>query len=122
VRNRLFFMEGQRRRQQAHTKAAVLAAHLDYDRLGPQVAEWIGHYVDTHGTGPLWREVGEQWGWDRIHTDAILKATRRAGWVTSTERPRSLRPSNPTLVQAPSGCLNSAEPRTGHRPADDARR
>jgi hypothetical protein len=99
VRNRLFFMEGQRRRQQAHAKAAVLAAHLDYDRLGPQIAEWISRYVEDHGTGPCWSEVGRQWGWDRIHTHAILKATHRAGWVTSTEQPRSLRPSHPSLSQ-----------------------
>lgn len=101
VRNRLFFMEGHRRREQAHAKAAHLAAHLDYDRLGPQITEWIGHYLDDHGTGPHWSEVGKQWGWDRVHTHAILRAMHRAGWVTSTEQPRSLRPSHPNTVQTP---------------------
>lgn len=92
VRNRMFFMEGQRRRRKAQAKAAVVAAHLDYDRLGPQVAEWVQRYVDTHGYGPLWSEVGSAWGWNRIHSHAILTAMRRTGWVASTDEPRSLRP------------------------------
>ncbi len=107
VKKRLFFMKADKRRQPVHAKAAVLAAHLDYDRLGPQVAEWITHYVDAHGTGPLWSEVGAEWGWDPIHRHAILTAMHRAGWITSTLQPRSLRSAG----RSPSG---SVIPSQGH--------
>lgn len=100
VRNRMFFFRIEQERQPLRLKAKALAAHLDYDRLGPQVADWILAYVDTHGTGPLWSEVGKEWGWDRIHTHAIIKALHRAGWVTSTPQRRSLRPSQPGGAEA----------------------
>lgn len=90
-----FFARAEERRHAQRAKAAALAAHLDFDRLGPEVAAWIGRYVQEAGTGPLWREVGAAFGWDRIQAHAIIEALHRAGWVSSSPETRSLRPAQP---------------------------
>jgi hypothetical protein len=95
VKSFVFFARAQERRRRQQAAAAVLAAHLDLDRLGPEVADWVAGYLETIGSGPLWREVGAAFGWNHIHAHAILTALRRAGWVSYTQHTRSLRPARP---------------------------
>lgn len=54
------------------------------------VARWVHYYRATHGAGPLWKEVGAAFGWQRPDTNWIINDLRHRGYLAYTRATRSL--------------------------------
>lgn len=60
-----------------------------------QVLELIDEHWATHGQGPTWSKLGKQAGLDRHSVAVLLRELNKAGAVTFTSDPGSLRRTGP---------------------------
>ena len=107
IKSRLWHVKRHEFHRQLQTtrqaNAASFVAGLDLSLVGPAVASWVQNYLDEHGMGPLWSEVGRAHDWDHDQAEAVLISLCRVGWLTSTREARSLRASRtePALTEIP---------------------
>jgi hypothetical protein len=75
-------------RQAGHWKRIHAEAEAIDDDL---VVKYVGEINDTTGTGPLWSEVGRQFGLRYAVTQQVIMSLRCAGRLAYTKETRSLR-------------------------------
>ena len=59
---------------------------------GPEAAAWVRAFNAAHGHGPLWCELGQALQLNYRVREATIRALDRAGWITTSPEPRSMRP------------------------------
>ena len=81
----------------AQNKKIAAEVRAEIDARAEEVVAFVDGVWRENGRGPTWRFVGNHFGWSTVFTDRVLRAMDRAGMLTSTSDPGSLRraSSNP---------------------------
>jgi hypothetical protein len=90
VAKRLAEAQAQQERAEERRQAAEQLARRD----GPRAAQYAAGVIQSTGTGPTWRELGQAMGWPEWSWPAVIGRLERAGYLATGSEPRSLRPGD----------------------------
>ncbi|MDA8040137.1 MAG: hypothetical protein M0Z69_13495 [Actinomycetota bacterium] len=85
--------EAEKVAERVERKAFKAELRREIDHLGQVAAGLVAAVVARTGTGPTWAELGAEMGWRRSwQPEAAVRKLVKAGWLSASDEPRSLRP------------------------------
>ncbi len=95
-------LEQERRLRSTHSRRVSVLRKLAITKATVAEARtWVAAYVQDHGEGPLWSELGKHLGWGRDEVPYGVPELARRGAIHYTPVTRSMRPG-----PRPGSCVN----------------